>query len=73
MKENPTNKIIFEVTQKNCPFTSKSSIETYERCGIILDGDDYFDRRKCDFEKCPLREMSFRDIVEMCEENVCGW
>ena len=69
MKENPKNKIIFEVTQENCPFASKSSIETYERCEILLEGDDYFDRRKCDFEKCPLREMSLRDIVEMCRSD----
>lgn len=69
MKENPKNKIIFEVTQKNCPFASKSSIETYERCGILLEGDDYFDRRKCDFEKCPLREMTLCDIVEMVRSD----
>lgn len=60
---NGTNKIIFEVTLENCPFPS--DVE----CGITLEDDDYWDRRKCDFEKCPLRKMSLWDIVEMCRSD----
>jgi hypothetical protein len=81
--ENITNeKITIEVTIDNCPFSTTGRTHdlrsvTYNRCGIITQEDEddgcqlFGYLRECGIAKCPLKKMSFTEIIDMCldQEN----